>query len=416
MILLRKAHIYDVRSKHHNTVKDVLIEKGVITKISKKVSAPSKAKVISSSQLCISPGWLDIGTYNGEPGHEYREDLASLTAAAARGGYLGIVPFSTSDPVVDNKGQLHFLKSQSQNNIVEIHPVASLSKDGKGKDLAELLDLHAAGAVAFSDGDEVLADEDFLVRAMQYLKSCNGILIQPACKKTSGEVNEGEASVMMGLEGIPEHKEIRNVEASVRARDYSDGRLFIYNISCAKDLNEIKKSSDSSRISVSIPHLNLIFDESDVSTFDLNLKVSPPLRSSIDKKALIRAIVFGQVNTITSQHRPLSKEEKDQPFGMSAPGAATIETVFSSLVQYAPSIPVERLVHCLSVGPHEALGFNCPTLSTGSMAYITLFDPTVESTYDNLQTKGVNSPFQGETLAGKVLGIINGSKSTISSQ
>ncbi len=416
MILLRKAHIYDVRSNHHNTVKDVLIEKGVITKIAKQITAPEKAKVVSSSNLCVSPGWLDIGTYNGEPGHEYREDLNSLTAAAAKGGYLGLAPFSTSDPVVDNKGQLHFLKSQSQGGVVKIHPIASISKEGKGKDLSEILDLHAAGAVAFSDGDDDATDEDFLVRAMQYLKTCDGLLIHPAYKNTGGEVNEGEASVMMGLEGIPEHKEIRNVEASIKARDYSDGRLLIYNISCARDLQEIKKSSDTSRITVSVPHLNLIYDESDVASFDLNLKVSPPLRTTSDKKALVRAITSGQVNIITSQHRPLSKEEKDQPFGMSKPGAATIETVFSSLVQYATSIPVERLAHCLSVGPHEALGLDCPSVSTGSKAHLTVFDPTVESSYHNLKTKGVNSPFEGATLAGKVIGIISGSKSIISSQ
>jgi len=403
MILLRKAHIYDVRSNHHNTVKDVLIEKGVITKIAKQITAPEKAKVVSSSNLCVSPGWLDIGTYNGEPGHEYREDLNSLTAAAAKGGYLGLAPFSTSDPVVDNKGQLHFLKSQSQGGVVKIHPIASISKEGKGKDLSEILDLHAAGAVAFSDGDDASYDHDILIRAMQYLKTCHGLLILPACKANTGQVHEGAVSVKMGMQGIPSYEEVAQVEAGLKAHDYSDGKLLIYNVSSADSLSKISRSANLAKVNVSVSCLNLIYDEGDVSTFDLNLKVSPPLRSKKDKNALLKAVSSGSINIITSNHRPLSKEEKDQPFGLSLPGAATIESAFSALVSFT-NLSIGRITHCLSIGPHEAIGLDLPEIKVGSRAYLTLLDPSIKRQQSHAKSKGVNNPFLSHEMTGAVIG------------
>ena len=169
MILLRKAHIYDVRSQHHDTIKDVLIEKDQISRIAKQITAPPKAKVISSPHLCISPGWLDIGTYNGEPGFEYREDLDSLLSAALSGGYLGLAPFPTGQPTLDNKGQLHYLKSQTADGLVQVFPIASVTKERNGKDLSEILDLSKAGAVAFSDGDDASPNEGLLILSLIHI-------------------------------------------------------------------------------------------------------------------------------------------------------------------------------------------------------------------------------------------------------
>lgn len=407
MILLRNAHIYDVRSRHHNTVKDVLVEKGRITKIAKKITPPSRAQVITSSQLCISPGWLDIGTYNGEPGYEYREDLESLINAAVSGGYAGLAPFPSCRPTLDNRGQLHYLRSQTQNQPVSIYPIASISKNNEGKELSEIIDLSHAGAKAFSDGDATHMSDGLLTRAMQYIKTCDALTIIPAYQNSQGHVHEGSVSVSMGVEGLPVYKELTAINETLEAVKYAEGQVLIYNISSAESIARIKKYNGKGSVTASVSCLNLIRDVEDVQDFNLNLKVNPPLRSSQDKRALAKAVESGAINIITSQHRPLSKEEKDQPFGMSSFGAATIETVFASLLTYA-DISVERLVHCLSVGPREALAVECPTIMVGEEACITVFDTSSKKTYDHFKTRGTNHPFSGSELTGEVIGLING--------
>ena len=403
MILLRKAHIYDVRSSHHDTIKDVLIERGQISRIAKQITAPPKAKVISSPSLSISPGWLDIGTYNGEPGYEYREDLDSLRTAASQGGYIALAPFPSGQPTIDSKGQLHFLKSQSEGHIVNIYPIAALTKKCEGKELAELQDLAKAGACAYSDGDATNMDQSQMIRAMQYLRSLEGLSIIPVSNPADGEIHEGKSSVTMGLVGIPAHHELKVIEEIVQAQKYAGGKSLIYNISTEQALKRVKRSNLDTTISVAC--LNLIYDENDVADFDINLKVSPPLRSSQDKKALIRAVQNGDINVITSHHRPLSKEEKDQPFGLAMHGASTLETVFGSLNTYT-NLPIDRILHCLSVGPHEALGIPCQEIKVGSSAYLTLIDEKNKDVHPSLVSKGVNNPFHNKKMKGSILGLI----------
>lgn len=412
-ILLRNAHIYDIRSKHHDTKRDVLIEQGHITKIAKRITPPAKTRIITSPGLSISPGWLDIGTFNGEPGYEYREDLDSLRQAAVAGGYAALAPFPTGHPTIDNKGQLHYLRSQAQDHIVDIYPIAAISKNREGKELSELLDMAAAGAAAFSDGNASSDDEDVLIKALLYLKSCDGLVIQSASSQSpSGHVNEGEISVKMGLEGMPIHLEKSRVQTLVRAAEYAKSKMLICNISTSEALAEIRKSSQLATLDSAIPFMNLIYDENDVIDFNLSLKVNPPLRSTRDKKALVKAINSGQVNIITSNHTPLSKEEKDQPFGMSAFGAATLELVFSALVSKT-DIPLDRLVHCLSIGPREALSVACPKVAVGHEACLTLFDPSVDTAVASPKSKGTNSLVADTRFKGQIIGLINGEDHTL---
>jgi len=415
MILLRKARIYDIRSKHHKKVMDILIEKGVITKIAKSITAPKKAKVIESKSLSVSPGWLDIGTYNGEPGYEYREDLTSMMDAALHGGYIGVAPFPTGQPTVDTKGQLHFLISSAQDHMVDLHPIGAATKNRAGEELAELLDLNSAGAVAFSDGIDDHMNQDQLIRVMQYLNSIDGITIYNACKQELGHVHEGSVSVAMGIDGIPSHNEVSNVELALRCSEYTGSKLLIHNVSNGVSVKAIKRSSNKKNIAVSVPFMNLIQEDSDVLDFNLNLKVTPPLRDKSDMISLNKAVESGVINVITSNHTPLSIEEKDQPFGLSQAGASTIETVFAALNTYDEHISTERLVHCMSLGPYEALGLPCQEISIGETARLTIFDTKLDVTFDEsqLKSKSKNNPYLNQKLIGKVLGVINGMSSTL---
>ncbi len=394
---------------------DILIEKGVITKIAKSIVAPKRVKVIESKSLCVSPGWLDIGAYNGEPGYEYREDLKSLMDAAAQGGYVHIAPFPTGQPSVDSKGQLHFLISSAQDHIVNLHPIAAATKNREGEELSELLDLGKAGAIAFSDGNHDHINQDQLIRVMQYLKSIEGITIYNANKESAGHVHEGEVSVSMGVEGIPSYDEVSNVEKALRCSEYAESKLVMHNVSNKGSINAIKRSSNKKNVSVSVPFMNLIQEDKDVLDFNLNLKVSPPLREKSDRDSLNKAIQSGVIDVITSNHMPLSLEEKDQPFGLSQSGASTIETVFAALNTYSQGVDIDKMIHCLSVGPHEALDLPCQEILVGNKAELTLFDPKEKVTFDEsqLKSKSKNNPYLNQELKGKVIGIINGSSSTL---
>ncbi len=414
-ILLKKARIYDRDTQYHLKQMDVLIEKGIISKIAKNITPPAKAKVVKSKALSVSQGWIDIGTYNGEPGFEYREDLHSLREAALQGGYTGIAPMPTGQPTIDSKGQLHFLMSQGADHIVDIHPIAAITKHREGKEISEMLDLHQGGAIAFSDGDEDHMSEDQLLLAMQYLKTVNGLTIYSACRPTQGHVHEGSVSVAMGIEGIPSHEEVANTTMAIRCSEYADAALLIHNISTAEGLLSIKKATNKGNLSVSVPFLNLLLEDKDVIDFDLNLKVQPPLRSSSDRKALIKAINTGQINIITSNHKPLSLEEKDQPFGDSTSGASTIETVFAGLNTLGSELSTEHMIHCLSNGPREVLGLQKESIKVGQAANLTIFDPEEEVTFDESQIKSKckNNPLLGRSLRGSILGVIKNTKSTL---
>ena len=413
MILLRKAKIFDVRSRHHLKTSDVLIEKGIITRIAKNIRPDKKTKVVESKSLCISPGWLDIGCFNGEPGFEYREDLESLAQAAQQGGYCRIAPFPTGSPTLDSKGQLAYFKAATTDFVVDFVPIASVTKDRSGIDLAELLDLHNTGAQAFSDGLEDRMSGPQILRCLLYLKTPNALSIFNTCPTGTGHMHEGAISVQMGLEGMPEHLEEERINLITKQSEYAGARILFHNISTTGCLKEISKSTNSGLITTSVAFLNLVKSDEDVLDFDLNLKTVPPLRNN--KKALSKAVESGQVNIITSNHNPRSIEEKDQPFGLSDFGASTLDTVFPALNTYSKGISLERIIHCLSIGPHDTLGLDCPIIAKGSEAVLTVFDPSKSTQFspESLKSKSKNNPFVDEKLTGQVLGIVNGRKSTI---
>jgi len=354
---------------------------------------------------------LDIGCFNGEPGYEYREDLDSLKAAAAKGGYTHLAPFPTSSPTVDTKGQVQYLLSKNTDHPVKILPIASLSAGRQGKDLAELIDLSHAGAVAFSDGKKGTSTS-LLERGLQYLKGRKEKVIHVINTKDElgvGQINEGKASVYLGLPGLPEHKEIQAVEKAIAAARYTEGDILIHNISLEASLTSITKAKKTHKnIDVSVAFMNLIHSEDDLLDFDANKKVLPPMRMAKELKKLSKGVTTGQITVITSNHTPRSKEEKDEPFGQSAFGASSLASTFTALVTHS-DISTESIISCLSDGPYRALGLEIPLIANGEVANLTLFDPTMTTEILSKEDPSLsnNNPYHGHNMTGRVLGIVN---------
>ncbi|MFT6806787.1 MAG: dihydroorotase [Saprospiraceae bacterium] len=414
-ILIKKARIYDQNSNQYLKIRDILIENGKIVDIKARIQPSGKFETIESKQLCISPGWVDIGAFNGEPGKEQREDLKSLRNAAAHGGYVAIAPFPTGQPTTDSKGQIAYLKSKNHESAVQIYPIGALTMDRNGRDMAELIDLSAAGAIAFSDGQGSKMGEGQIQRSLLYLKGIDSNLIYVVNAKKPGEegqVNEGEVSVSMGVEGIPAHQEKVAVNTVLRQVEYTGSRALIHNISLGWAADKIAKNALNHKVAASVPYLNLAHNEEDVKDFNNNFKLLPPLRQESERKKLCKAVEKGRVDIITSNHSPKTVEEKDEPFGLSPFGASSIETTFSGLVTHTKDLSLERIVNALSIGPRKALGLEKGSIKIGEMASITLFDPEMswQVSERNLLSKSKNNPYIGKELKGCVIGILNNSK------
>ena len=176
MLLIKNVTILDSRSKHHSKKRDLLIRNGKIESIKSKIDSP-KAKVLDGSGAMVSIGWLDVGVQTGDPGFEHREDLRTVSAAAAAGGYTGIACWPNTSPTIHSKSEVLYLKNTAKNNLVDLFPIGAVSQNCKGVDITEMYDMHHAGAVAFSDGKKAIQNSGLMMRALQYVKAFEGTII-----------------------------------------------------------------------------------------------------------------------------------------------------------------------------------------------------------------------------------------------
>ncbi len=418
-ILLRQAQVYDAQSKHHATRKDILIDKGVIQKIAKKINDP-KAKEITSDNLCVSVGWVDLGTYTGDPGYEYREDLDSVTKAAARGGYTGIVTLPNTKPTVHSKSEVAYILNKTKDSLVDCHPLGAVSMNCGGVDLAEMYDMHASGAVAFSDGRQAIQNGGLMLRGLLYVKKINGLIINRPHDRSvaaDGHIHEGVVSTTIGLKGIPAIGEHLMLQRDIELTRYADSRYHAMHISSATSVDLVRQAKkDKLDISTSVAYLNLVATDDALSTFDTSYKVLPPVRLDTDRKALINGIKKGIISIISANHVPVDNDHKIIEFSSAKFGASGLETCFAALNTHTTkSLGIELIVDRLSRGVRSLLHLDQPTIAVGEAVDMTIFDPSLDFNLSraDFKSKSPNSPFAGKELKGKVLGVISGKQSEI---
>jgi len=418
-ILLRQAQVYDAQSKHHGTRKDILIDKGIIQKIAKKIS-DSKAKAITSHNLCVSIGWVDLGTYTGDPGYEYREDLESVSRAAARGGYTGIVTLPNTKPTVHSKSEVSYILNKTKDWLLNCYPLGAVSMDCGGADLAEMYDMSNAGAVAFSDGRQAIQNGGLMLRGLLYVKKIKGLIINRPHDRSiaaDGHINEGLVSTTMGLKGIPTIGENLMLQRDIELTRYADSRYHAMHISSAASVELVKKAQkDKLDVTTSVAYLNLVSTDEALSSFDTAYKVLPPLRLESDRKALIKGLKEGVISIISANHVPVDNDNKIVEFSNAKFGASGLETCFAALnTHLTKSLDIDLIVNRLSKGVRSLLNIDQPTITTGELADLTIFDPSLDFKLDrkDFRSKSANSPFAGEDLKGKVLGVIRGKQSAI---
>lgn len=410
--LLKKVKIIEPGHKLHGKVRDLWIKDGLIFKIGSSIETPRNVKVFDHPGSYISPGWVDVGSYTGEPGFEERETLVNINEAASSGGYTAICCMPNTKPALHSKSEIHFIQSRSKELNIDIHPIGAISKNTQSLEMAEILQMHEAGAVAFSDGNMGIQKSGLLLRSLEYIKNIpESMIINSSFDQelgTLGQMHEGESSTFLGLKGIPSLAEITAVNRDLEILKYSESRLMIHKISTTEAVNLIKVAKKKlSGLFSSVSIFNLVYEDTDLLSFSQNLKLMPPIRSKKDRLDLIKGLQENAIDIIVSDHTPMNPEKKDLEFQAAAFGAISLETAFSLTQTFIPSeISVDLWVEKVSLNPRKIFKLNDASLTEGNMANITWFHPTESWKYsvENIKSVSKNSPCISTNLQGKVLG------------
>jgi dihydroorotase len=411
-ILIKSAQIISPGSAHNMMKLNILVsDSGIIKYIGK--DTPEAGKVIESPGLMASIGWFDMRANFNDPGHEQKEDLQTGLKTAAAGGFTGVALLPNTNPCVESKNEVTYLKSLNNRSVTQIYPLGAVTKGCKGEDFTEMLDMHSAGAVAFTDGENPIWNTDILLKTLQYLQKFEGLLInRPEDKYLTafGAMNEGITSTMLGLKGMPGIAEEIMVARDLELLKYAGGRLHFANISTAHALKLISRAKDKGlNVTCDVAICNLVFDDTELSTFDTNYKVNPPLRNKRDIKALERGLDSSEIDVIVSSHSPQDAESKNLEFDHADFGMLGLQTFLPLVLQKESEGGLASLIQKFTVNPRKILGLPIPLISEEEKADITLFDPTVKWKYDAKTnfSKSVNSPLLGKTLTGSIIGVLN---------
>ena len=415
-ILIQAAKILDSNSPFHKKEKNVLIQHGRITEIGDKNYQSDK--VIKAEGMILSTGWCDLGTYVGDPGMEYKEDLESVSRAALAGGFTELAVLPNTLPSIQTKNDISYLTQGNESRLVQIHALASVTKNNKGEELTDMIDLHEAGAVGFTDGLKTIWHTDIFLKALQYLQKFDGVLIdhpEDIWLNMFGQMHEGVNSTMLGLKGMPRIAEEVAVSRNLKLLSYAGGRLHLAKLSTAKAISYIRAAKSKMNITCDIAAFQPLLDDSMLATFDTNYKVNPPLRERSDNDSLIKALKDGTIDVICSGHVPQDEESKNIEFDHADPGIINLQTFAANLVALSEEISWDSIIEKVTQGPRQVLQMETPVIDIDAKANLTLLDPHREWVLDektNL-SKSKNSPWWGKPLKGKTVAVFNNNKQWI---
>ena len=413
-VLIKQATIVSAVSPFNGQTKDILISGGLIISIADHITEIAD-HVIQQDGLHVSVGWFDPFAHFCDPGFEHRETLETGTRAAAAGGFTDVMIVPNTNPVLHTKSQVEYIIQKSSLPGVRVHPIGAVTKNADGKELAEMYDMANSGAIAFSDGLNAIQDGGLLLKALQYVKTIDGTIIQIPEDKSIGNtglMNEGIISTQLGLPGKPAMAEELMVARDIKLTRYAESKLHFTGISSAKSLEYINRAKAAGiNITCAVTPYHLFFCDEDLQQYDTNLKVNPPLRTHADMLALRKGLLDGTVDCIASHHIPQNYDNKICEFEYAKNGMIGLESLFGvvwSMVNGEWSIV--QFVERLTVSPRKIFGLPVPEIKEGVTATLTLFNPAAEYIFaeKNIQSKSKNSPFIGRQLKGKVIGIING--------
>jgi dihydroorotase len=414
-LLLTNATIADPQSVFNEKKCDVLINNGIIEDIqpSSKKAFGGNFKTLDCKGAIVSPGWADMRAALREPGHEYKEDLASAAKAAVAGGYTIVACLPSTSPAIQTKADIEFIYRRAEALPVHILPYGALSKNREGNDLNELFDMHKAGAAGFTDANKAVDDSGLMLRSLMYSNIFNGLILSHADDSSlsnGGRMHEGNVSTGLGLKGIPSIAEELRVVRDLELAKYADAPVHFSHLSAKGSVELIRKAKKQGiRVTCDVAVANLCFTDESLTGFDSNYKLTPPLRGKADQKALWDGLVDGTIDCIVSDHHPEDPEHKEVEFEYASQGMIMLQTAYALINQHAPKgFTQEHLVKALATNPRNILKQPL-SIGKGAKAELTIFDPSQTWQYTNASnhSRSRNSPVLNATLTGKVIAVIN---------
>jgi dihydroorotase len=410
---IRKARVISPQSKYHDKVVDLLVEDGIITQITTSIKAEA-GTVVEAKGLCVSTGWVDLFADYREPGFEQKETIASGLKVAAAGGFPDVLLAPNTQPALSTKSIIQYVLQRANGNVVNLHPIGAATQNTDGKDLAEMLDMRENNAIAFSDGWKPVQNANLMLKALEYVKAFDGIIIQmpqDATLATGGFMNEGIVSTGLGMAGIPSLAETIMVHRDIELLRYTGSKLHLTGITTAESVEMVRRAkADGLAVTCSVTPYHLALTDESLTGYDSLYKVSPPLRGEADRQALIAGLTDGTIDCIASHHLPHEWDAKAKEFEYAADGMAVQEITFNilwdTLKEY---ITIERLIDALTTIPRDIFGMEPCEIKKGAKACLTMFTTADNHTLtaDSSQSLSRNNPFLEKKLSGKVVGIIN---------
>jgi dihydroorotase len=395
---------------------DLLIEDGIIKKIGRIGEIGANLQVIDAKDQFIVPGLIDIHVHLREPGREDKETIETGAQAAMAGGFTAVCCMPNTYPALDNRSLIEFVKKQARGLLVDVFPIGAVTKERAGKELTEMGDMLEAGAVAFSDDGDAVANAEIMRYALEYSHMLGAPIIDH-CEDpflVRGKVmNEGKVSTLLGLPGASTVAEDLIVARNIMLVEFTGGHVHIAHISSGKSVDLVRAAkSRGIKVTAEVcPHHLVLTDEA-VKSFDSNLRVNPPIRTEKDAELLIEGLKDGTIDAIASDHAPHTIEDKDVEFAAAAPGMVGLETSVGLALTHLVKkkhLSLARMVEKMAIEPRRILNLPVPEIKKGQEANLTLLDATKEWKVDKtrFRSKSHNTPFHDWQLTGRSTGVFN---------
>ncbi len=414
-LLLKNARIIDP-SRDVDMRGDIVIQDGVITQVGQVNEAAFEGRIIDLTGKVVSPGWMDMHTHLREPGREDEETIESGMLAAANGGFTTVCCMPNTQPPIDTQEIIQYIKDRSRNALVDVHPIAAITKGREGKELTEILELVEQGAVAISDDGSPVMSAEMMRRALEYSRMVDVPVIgheEDITMTEGGDINEGYTSTCLGLGGIPTVAEDIMVARDIMLAEYTGARFHVAHLSSGKSVELVRQAKAKGiRVTAEATPHHFSLTEEAVRSFDTNTKMNPPLRTEADRRALLEGLKDGTIEVIATDHAPHSWEEKEAEYQRAPFGIIGLETALGVSLTHLYHTGVLTLVQIIekfAVNPYRILNLPIPGIQPDVPANLTVFDPEAEWQVkeERFLSKSSNSPFIGHRLKGKPFLVIN---------
>ena len=422
MRAISNTRLFDPASNLDEIGNILFNEEGIIA-CGKDIPLPQDVTTIDGTGLVTTPGLVDMQVFIGEPGGEYRETLATASQAAAAGGVTTMIMMPDTQPVIDDAALVDYISRRARGTaLVNVHPMAGITKGLDGEMMNEFGLLHEAGAVAFTDGSRSVMNARIMQKAMSYAANFDALIMHHVIDTNlvgEGVMNEGELAIRLGLSGIPVIAETIMIERDIRLVEATGARYHISQISSRESIDIVRQAKDKGLpVTCGVSSNHLMLNQNDVENYRTFAKLMPPLRTEEDRQALIEAIADGTIDVIVSGHNPQGEDAKRRPFGEAEFGSIGVETLLAAglTLHHEVKVPLTRLIEAMSTTPARLLGLSAGTLSIGHPADLILIDidaPWIVDA-DNLHSRSRNAAIEGRKVQGKVTETIVSGKTVFS--